>query len=239
MTVAAGSYIFRDVRRLGEFLTARMFRVGYKSKNEFITANGLSRNIVFGLLSLESEPVTSQDRSLHKIAVALKFEEWAEVIKAWQEDDISWGMRVEMSKQPSGLNMSTMTPGRAVPHFHGVDAAKLTHREPITRDTIPAPAGGADTFWITVDGDCMEPEFPHGTMVLFSPSKALSSLASDKAYFVQLEDGESTFKQVVIPVDNRHELILHPTNPKYPDRTIRRDQVQIIARVVGVFNPKS
>jgi len=142
------------------------------------------------------------------------------------------------NKQPSGLNMSTFTTGRPVEHFHGVDAARSTQREPINREAIMAPRGGAGTFFVTVDGDCMEPEFQHGAIVLFSEPEALRGLVSGEPYFIRFKDGETTFKSVVIPTDTREELILHPTNPKYPDRRIMRDEISMIALAIGTHKPR-
>ncbi len=145
----------------------------------------------------------------------------------------------ESRPQPSGLNMSSLNTGRDLLHFHGIDAARTTNREAVTRDTINSPRGGADSFWVTVDGDCMEPNFPHGSIIQFSYAKADSEgTVSGKPYFIRLVDDEITFKTIVIPDENfRDEVILRPLNRKYPDRVIERSQIAMVARAITVHLP--
>lgn len=74
-------------------------------------------------------------------------------------------------------------------------------------------------FRVKVDGDCMAPKYPDGCTVEFrlldneSGRPNIDACVEGKNYYVQLDDGRATFKQLV---EIRPEaLILRPLSKKY------------------------
>ena len=88
---------------------------------------------------------------------------------------------------------------------------------------------GERGFWMVVKGDYMacngNPSFPDGSYILVKPE---SEPISGKYYVVMLENGEQTFKQLVMDAGHKY---LRPLNENY--RTIEiGDTCQFIGRVI-------
>ncbi|HZL34698.1 MAG TPA: LexA family transcriptional regulator [Tepidisphaeraceae bacterium] len=133
---------------------------------------------------------------------------------------------------PTGIGAGK-TPVVDVAHFHGVSAARVEQRTETHRGNAPAPAGPSRRFAVTVDGDCMEPRYRHGDVVLFSVEAAeREGIIDGKNYFLQFADGENTFKRVFPDPDNRELLILKCWNEKYAPRIIERSRIKLLARAV-------
>ena len=84
-----------------------------------------------------------------------------------------------------------------------------------------------DAFAARVVGDSMEPEYHEGDIVVFSPARKITKGAGFDC-FVRLErDHETTFKRVFFEYGPKGvELVrLQPLNPRYPARTIPREEV--------------
>jgi SOS-response transcriptional repressor LexA len=82
----------------------------------------------------------------------------------------------------------------------------------------------AEAFSLRVEGDSMEPEFPHGCIIFVEPrSEALNG----DFVVVTLDDSRrATFKELVIDGPSRY---LKPLNPRYPILPLT-----VEARVCGV-----
>ena len=139
---------------------------------------------------------------------------------------------------PPALKSASRREVVEVEHFHGVSAARSEVREEARRGKALVPAGSARRFAVTVDGDCMEPRYRDGDIVVFSIETAeREGIIEGKNYFIQFADGENTFKRVFPDPDNRELLVLRCWNPKYPQRVIERASVKILARAVYRLTP--
>lgn len=93
----------------------------------------------------------------------------------------------------------------------------------------------ADAFAARVVGDSMMPSYAEGDIVIFSPSRALSS---GMDCFARIEpDHETTFKRVYFEKDREGgEVIrLQPLNSAYPARILRREDVAGLYAAVKVI----
>lgn len=139
---------------------------------------------------------------------------------------------------PSGMRPDSRQNVSQMAHYHGVSAATVEDRPPTQRDNLPVPVGMKRPFAVTVDGDCMAPVYLDGDMVIFSIEKAeREGIIDGKNYFVQLFDGNNTFKRVFLDPENRDVLILRCWNEKYPERVIERAAVKVLARAIYKLTP--
>jgi len=147
--------------------------------------------------------------------------------------DVGSGVDSAGGRFPSALKPDTKTDVVDVAHFHGVSAARIEQRGDARRGRAPAPAGSPRRFAVTVDGDCMEPKYRDGDIVVFSVDAAeREGIIDGKNYFLQFADGENTFKRVFLDPDNRELLSLRCWNPRYADRVIERSRIKLVARAI-------
>jgi transcriptional regulator with XRE-family HTH domain len=122
-------------------------------------------------------------------------------------------------------------PVTEVERFHGVSASRAEDRTDVRRARVPVPAGPDHRFVVTVDGDCMEPRYLDGNLVVFSVDAVeREGILPGRNYFIQFTDGETTFKRIFFDDLEANRLILRCWNAKYPDRTIERSSIQLLAR---------
>jgi phage repressor protein C with HTH and peptisase S24 domain len=139
---------------------------------------------------------------------------------------------------PAGLKAPTQRDIVDVPHYHGVSAARIENRTDTPRGRAPVPTGAKRRFAVTVDGDCMEPKYRDGDVVVFSVDAAeREGIVDGKNYFIQFTDGENTFKRIFPDPDNRELLILRCWNERYPQRIVDRSRVKLLARAVYRLMP--
>ncbi|MDB5299365.1 MAG: hypothetical protein JWO87_1028 [Phycisphaerales bacterium] len=139
---------------------------------------------------------------------------------------------------PTGMQPGSGRGVVEVEHFHGVSAARTEDRAAAQRGKAPVPAGAARRFAVTVDGDCMEPKYHHGDVVVFSVDAAeREGIVEGKNYFLQFADGENTFKRIFLDVENRELLILRCWNEKYEPRVVERASVKLLARATHRLTP--
>jgi phage repressor protein C with HTH and peptisase S24 domain len=148
-----------------------------------------------------------------------------------------YGSQVEPDNdQPSALELESVEPVVEIERFHGVSAARPEERTDVAGGTVPVPVGskpGARRFSVTVDGDCMEPKYRHGDVVVFSVDAAeRGGIVDGKNYFIQFDDGENTFKRVYVDPAHRDRVILRCWNKSYPPRTVERRKIKLLARAV-------
>lgn len=134
---------------------------------------------------------------------------------------------------PSGLDAVSIRPAVEVDHFHGVSAAKLEEHTDEARRKALIPAGSSKRFCVTVSGDCMEPKYRDGEVVVFSVDAAeREGIVEGKSYFIQFSDGSNTFKRIFLDPNDREVLVLRPWNPRHRSKRVERSQVRLLARAI-------
>lgn len=103
---------------------------------------------------------------------------------------------------------------RQVPRLSWVSAGLFREMEAVSPPTqwdTPSEPMSDEAFSLRVEGDSMEPEFPHGCVVFVEPrSEALNG----DFVVVTLDDTHrATFKELVVDGPSRY---LKPLNPRYP-----------------------
>ena len=133
--------------------------------------------------------------------------------------------------QPLAWSGGAPQPVVELERYHGVSASRTDVRVAVSRETAYAPAGSLRRFSVVVDGDCMEPRYRHGELVIFSVDAAeREGILEGRNYFVQLSDGQNTFKRIFFVPDDPDRLLLCCWNPIYPPRTVERRHVILLAR---------
>jgi transcriptional regulator with XRE-family HTH domain len=142
------------------------------------------------------------------------------------------GSRPELvAGQPAALARGPSLAVIDVERFHGVSAARTEDRAGVERGHIPVPAGAGRRFAAVVDGDCMEPKYENGDVVVFSIDAAeKEGIIEGRNYFIQFTDGQNTFKRIFFEPTDADWLILRCWNARYPDRRVERTMVQLLAR---------
>jgi hypothetical protein len=87
-----------------------------------------------------------------------------------------------------------------------------------------------------VDGDCQQPKWKHGELVIFSyDAVEREGILPGKSYYLAFTDGSTTFKRLYPDENDAERYILRCWNrKKYPkDQKIHRDEVVRIARAVS------
>ena len=139
---------------------------------------------------------------------------------------------------PTSLRMDLRQPARLLPHFvSGVAASKLVEKleEPDEESKLPASIEDARAFSVPVDGDCQEPVWKHGDVVIFSfDAFDREGILPGKSYYLAFTDGSTTFKRVFLDDNDPEVYILRCWNTaKYPDeRRVHFSEVVRIARAV-------
>jgi hypothetical protein len=144
-----------------------------------------------------------------------------------------------MTSLPTALQSSLTRPARFVPHFSsGIAASKLVEKvedeDPDAR--IPVDTEDTRVFTIPVDGDCQEPVWKHGEIVVFSfDAYEREGIIPGKSYYLALIDGSTTFKRVYLDPKEPEVYILRCWNyRRYPtQRRVRFDEVVRIARAIS------
>lgn len=136
--------------------------------------------------------------------------------------------------QPPGFKPGSIGPAARIDRFHGVSASAPEDRPPAASGDSWVPLSGADRrFTAVVDGDCMEPQFRDGDVLVFAAdSGEREGVIDGKSYFVQFVGGENTFKRVFTIAADPDALELRCWNSRYGPRRIHRDEVQLLARAV-------
>lgn len=75
------------------------------------------------------------------------------------------------------------------------------------------------TYALRVEGDSMEPKFPHGAIIIVEPE---DEPRNGSYVIVRQNDSDATFKQLVIDGGNTY---LKPLNDRYPIMQMRADAV--------------
>jgi hypothetical protein len=139
---------------------------------------------------------------------------------------------------PHGLKLHVMQPARILPEFEmGVAASRRVDKiaeQPDTNRLVGTPDRRA--FVTPVDGDCQEPKWKHGELVIFSYDAVdREGLLPGRSYYLVFTDGSTTFKRVFADERDPEKFILRCWNQKkYPkDQPVHRDEVVRIARAIA------
>ena len=124
-------------------------------------------------------------------------------------------------------------PVQKVPVITWVNASKFAEIPDLVygyaEDYIYAPVKGERLFALRVEGDCMEPEFIDGDIIVVNPD--IEPLPNDYVVAIDLDCNRATFKQYKQYNDT---IVLHPLNPKYPDIVLKHlDRWKIVGKVVA------
>lgn len=85
---------FAPVRSLGEFVRVRAFKVGYPKVEALVTATGKAKQTVYDLFEART-PEEAEEKHFgtrEKVAEALLFTEWRELLEAWKDNDVLRGL---------------------------------------------------------------------------------------------------------------------------------------------------
>ena len=87
----------------------------------------------------------------------------------------------------------------------------------VAESYVPAPTDDPDAFAMVVDGDCMEPDYRRGELVVFSPLEVQRhGPQSGKDYAIQLHGHsaqESSFKRLLVDPQNPEVFLFRCINP--------------------------
>jgi hypothetical protein len=140
---------------------------------------------------------------------------------------------------PRSLRMDEMRPARLVPHFtSGVAASRRVEKIEDEDHESKQPVGIEDAraFTIPVDGDCQDPVWKNGEIVVFSfDAYDREGILPGKSYYLAFTDGSTTFKRVFVDETDHEVYILRCWNTnKYPnERRVHFSEVVRVARAVS------
>ena len=140
---------------------------------------------------------------------------------------------------PPAIRTSEMRPARMVPHFTSGVAASRRVEKLEDEDFEARQATASDdirAFTIPVDGDCQEPVWNNGEIVLFSfDAYDREGILPGKSYYLAFTDGSTTFKRVFLDPNDSEIYILRCWNTKkFPaERRVHFSEVVRIARAVS------
>jgi hypothetical protein len=233
------------MRTLKEFLESRMAepKVGFRGPTVFAAQIGIKLPTY---LRLVRDPKASSVSTREMVARALKFIEWADLMKAYAADDVTWGllsvagMPLRMppvpDTMPDGIDPRPITLNPiweinvAAANWSVVPIAELNPDDPRHRAILED-----GRFELNIVGDCMEPAYPSGSVVRFRLMRShLEAMPVSEAYVLCRDDGTATFKVLVETVGD--EYVLAALNQKkYPKMLrVRCDEIVRIAKAVGV-----
>ena len=137
---------------------------------------------------------------------------------------------------------------RPVPIINGISASRFVEKTNLDYPPgfadryVPAPTDDPDAFAMVVDGDCMEPDYRRGEMVIFSPLEVQRyGPQNARDYAIQLDGqsaNESGFKRLFIDRENISVFYFRCINPKYKtNERVLRERVLRLARAIWVSRP--
>jgi len=140
---------------------------------------------------------------------------------------------------PPGLRINEMQPAQLAPHFQiGIAASELVEKLEDEDHESRQPVSTPDIriFTIPVDGDCQEPVWKDGELVVFSfDAYEREGIVPGKSYYLAFTDGSTTFKRVFIDsLDHDYYLLKCWNTGRYPaERRVHFSNVVRIARAIA------
>jgi len=143
-----------------------------------------------------------------------------------------------ISGLPSGLDLRRVRLARSLPEFQiGIAASRRVEKLAEHPDANRmAAASDRRAFTAPVDGDCQNPKWKHGEIVIFSFDAAdREGILTGRSYYLAFTDGSTTFKRVFRDEKDPDVFILRCWNrKKYPaDQRVHREEIVRIARAVS------
>jgi transcriptional regulator with XRE-family HTH domain len=132
-----------------------------------------------------------------------------------------------------------IAPVRMVKVLTSVKASGLAYHPDESGETqIPFPGPYPDAFGAKVSGDCMEPDYRDGELVVFSRQAwEADGFLPGRDYYVRVRDAESaTFKRF-LRMEGETAVFQCVNTAKYP-KEIRISGEHDAARCVGSYNPR-
>jgi phage repressor protein C with HTH and peptisase S24 domain len=137
---------------------------------------------------------------------------------------------------------------RPVPIINAISASRFVEKTNLDYPPgfadryVPAPTDDPEAFAMIVDGDCMEPDYRRGELVIFSPLEVQRyGPQTGKDYAIQLDGqsaNESSFKRLFTDKENPGIFYFRCANPKYKtNEKVQRDRVLRLARAIWVSRP--
>lgn len=180
------------------------------------------------------------------VARALKFREWDDLMKAYQANDVTWGllstngMPLRMPPVPNTMPDGIDPRPVALNPIYDIDvaAANWSH-VPIAELNPDDPRHQAiledGRFELNIVGDCMEPAYPNGSVVRFRLMRShIEAMPVSEAYVLCRDDGTATFK-VLLETDGDEYVLAAINQKKYPKTfRVRCEEIVRIAKAVGV-----
>ena len=139
---------------------------------------------------------------------------------------------------PAGLDISRQRPARAVPEFAiGIAASRRVDKLSEYPDANRlASTADRRAFSAPVDGDCQNPKWRDGEIVIFSyDAVEREGIIPGSSYYVAFTDGSTTFKRLFPDEQDPEQFVLRCWNrKKYPrDQRVHRDEIVRIAKAVS------
>ncbi len=106
----------------------------------------------------------------------------------------------------------------------------------IQRDLI-AGLEDPEAFAVVIAGDSMMPELAPGEVAICSPGAAREKIISHRTYAIRMganRDHEATIKQIQFE-EGDEEVVLKPTNPRHPTRSVAWTDIDRMAEVVATI----
>ena len=137
---------------------------------------------------------------------------------------------------------------RPVPILNGISASRFVEKTNLDYPPgfadryVPAPTDDPEAFAMIVDGDCMEPDYRRGELVIFSPLEVQRyGPQQGKDYAVQLDstgNSENSFKRLFLEKDDPTVFLFRCINPRYKSaEKVKRDKIVRLARAIWVSRP--
>lgn len=152
---------------------------------------------------------------------------------------VAGGGALAEGELPPAIRADEMRPARFVPHFtSGIAASRRVEKleDEDFESRQPAASEDVRAFTIPVDGDCQEPVWNNGEIVLFSfDAYEREGILPGKSYYLAFTDGSTTFKRVFLdPADPEVYILRCWNNRKYPtQRRVHFSEVVRIARALS------
>jgi hypothetical protein len=194
-------------RTLGEYIRIRMSKVGISTVDELARRAEQTKQTAYNFLNAAS-PADLERQRVHTkemIATALRFSIWGNLVDAWTRDDIFFALH-----QAGGESGIAAVPDNAVPtipEWTVTASASVWTYVPICRLDSNDPEQAAvikfGRFRLRIDGRCMEPDYPSGSLVEFEIVRwDEQALRINSDYVFCRNDETATFKKLVAKSDD-------------------------------------
>lgn len=228
-----------DVRVFRDFIESRMAKAGYRGIEPLVRKLHIGRPTLYRIFE---RPEDTHRSTRELIASALKFIDWADLMKAFEADDVMWGLRPS-DNQMDPRPLSPHENARPVPMpkasviFDLPLAAGQWQEIPQACHIDDPTVLASGRFCVRLTGESMEPSYHSGQIVEFQFVQHHDSPRIGLNYYVQRSDGCATFKKL-LKIDGDVMTLRALNREKYPkDLTVSSSDVIHMAVAVGKMGP--